>query len=142
MPGQVETPAPLVLYDGLCGFCDAAVQWLLAHDKARRLQFAPLQGPTAVEITARHPLPRDLDSIILVTCRGTADERVLWHSTAIFAICSELPWPWRAGSWLRLLPRALADFGYRLFARNRYRLWGRKDACRIPTRDERAQFLE
>ena len=131
-----------MLYDGLCGFCDAAVQWLLAHDKARRLQFAPLQGTTAADITARHPLPPDLDSIVLVTSRGTPDERVQWHSAAIFAICSALPLPWRAASWLQVLPRGLTDFAYRLFARNRYRLWGRKDACRIPTPDERAQFID
>lgn len=136
----MTTPAPLVLYDGLCGFCDASVQWLLAHDPDRRFQFAALQGATAGAIVARHPLPPGLDSIILVTSPGTPDERVTWHSAAIFAICAELRFPWRALSWFGVLPRALTDLGYRVFARNRYLVWGRKDSCRIPTPAERARF--
>jgi len=129
-----------VLYDGLCGFCDASVQWLLAHDPDQRFQFSALQGETASAIVARHPLPAGLDSIILVTSPGTPDERVTWHSAAIFAICAELRLPWRALSWFAVLPRALTDLGYRLFARNRYLVWGRKDSCRIPTPAERARF--
>lgn len=132
---------PLVLYDGLCGFCDASVQWLIAHDPEGLFRFAALQGETAGAIVQRHPLPPGLDSIILATAVGTAGETVVWHSAAIFSICQRLGFPWRALSWLRFLPRPLADLGYRLFARCRYLVWGRKDACRIPTPDERARFL-
>lgn len=136
----MSNPAPLVLYDGLCGFCDASVQWLLAHDPDERFQFAALQGETAGAIVGRHPLPPGLDSIILVTSPGTPEERVSWHSAAIFAICADLRLPWRAVSWFGVLPRALTDLGYRLFARNRYLVWGRKDSCRVPTPAERARF--
>ena len=130
-----------MLYDGLCGFCDASVQWLLTHDKDDKFRFSPLQSDTALQIVSRNPLPPGLDSIVLVLGAGTADERVLWHSAAIFAICRELRMPWRALSWYGGLPRAFTDFCYKLFARNRYLVWGRKEACRIPTPAERARFL-
>lgn len=132
---------PLILFDGLCGFCDASVQWLLAHDPERQFEFAPLQGEAAGGLIARHPLPDGLDSIVLVTGRGTPDEALTWHSAAIFGICARLPMPWRALAWFGLLPRPLTDLGYRTFARYRYLVWGRKDACRIPTPLERARFL-
>ena len=68
-------------------------------------------------------------------------ERVTWHSSAVFRICAGLPGAWRAVAWLRVIPRPLTDLGYRLFARFRYYVWGRRDACRIPTPAERARFL-
>lgn len=140
-PSPAPADGPLVLYDGLCGFCDVTVQWLLAHDSAGRLRFAPLQGPTAAAVLARHPLPEGLDSIVLVEGTGGADERVSWYATAIFRICGYLPSPWRAAAALRIVPRVFADLGYRAFAAVRFRVWGRRDACRVPTPAERARFL-
>jgi len=138
----VPASSPLVLYDGLCGFCDVSVQWTLAHDPTGVFRFAPLQGPTATAILARHPeVPPDLDSILLVEVGPDGTEAVRWHSSAIFRICAGLDGPWRFLSWLGVLPRPLTDLGYRLFARLRYRVWGRLDACRIPTPTERARFL-
>ncbi len=130
-----------MLYDGLCGFCDLSVRWLLTHDTARVFEFAPLQGEVARDVVARHPLPVGLDSIVLVEGRGSPEERVSWHSSAIFGICAHLPWPWRALAWFSALPRAFTDLCYRVFARNRYRVWGRREACRIPSPEERARFL-
>ncbi len=132
---------PLVLYDGRCGFCDVSVQWLLEHDPSGQFQFAALEGETAAAVLQRHPLPPDLDSIVLVETDGDGNERISVHSTAIFRICRRLNGPWRAIAWLGVLPRALTDLGYRLFARHRYRVWGRLDACRLPQPNERSRFL-
>lgn len=128
--------AMLVLYDGVCGFCDASVQWLLRHDTEGRLTYAPLQGETAAGIRAAHPeLPRDLDSIVLID--GT---RAYWRSEAIFRILQAIP-RWRFLAGLRVLPRPLTDLGYRFVAAVRLRIWGRLDACRVPSPAERARFL-
>ena len=136
-----STPPALVLYDGLCGFCDGAVQWLLSRDKAGNLTYAPLQGETAAAVRARHPeLPDQLDSIIFVEQDG-AHERVYWYSRAAFRIATYLPSPWRALRLLGLIPRFLTDLGYRIVAKARYRIWGRLDACRLPSPEERARFL-
>ena len=141
-PAPPPSPPLLVLYDGLCGFCDASVQWLLDHDRDRRLRYAPLQGETARAILARHPeIPPDLDSIILVEQPPGGAERLRWHSDAIARIAAELPAPWRWGAAMRLIPRPLRDLGYRLVARLRYHIWGRKESCRIPSPKERALFL-
>ncbi len=127
----------LVLYDGVCGFCDSSVQWLLAHDPERRLQFAPLQGSTADALRARFPeMPRDIDTVVFVE-----GDRLYLRSAAAFAILRHLPAPW---SWLavwRFIPSPIADLGYRVIAALRYRIWGKLDACRIPKHSERARFL-
>ena len=129
--------APLVLYDGLCGFCDASVQWLLDHDRGV-FRFAPLQGETGAAILARHPdLPDGIDSIVLID----ENDGIRWHSAAVFGICAHLPRPWSAAAWFGVLPRPLTDLAYRVFARFRYRVWGRREACRVPTPGERARFL-
>lgn len=126
----------LVLYDGVCGFCDASVQWLLRHDTEGRFQYAALQGETAAGVRAAHPeLPQDLDSIVVVD--GT---RTYWRSEAVFRILRELP-RWRVLAWFAVLPRPLTDLGYRLVASVRLKIWGRLDQCRVPTPGERARFL-
>jgi len=131
----------LVLYDGVCGFCDSMVQWLLARDGGR-FRYAPLQGRAAAELRARHPeIPGDLHTMVYVEVRdGT--ERVHLRSDAVLAMLQELGRPWRWLAWLRWLPRGLRDLGYRLFARSRYRVFGRLDACRVPGPAERARFLD
>ena len=130
-------PDRLVLYDGVCGFCNASVQWLLAHDASRRLRYAPLQGPTAAALRARLPaIPADIDTIVFIE-----GGEVYLRSAAAFRMASHLPAPW---SWLRgfgLLPRALTDLAYRAVAAVRYRIWGKLDACPIPGAAERALFL-
>ena len=137
-PMTTPTPErPVVLYDGLCGFCDASVQFLLDHDPDGVFAFAPLQGDTAKQLLAAHPeVPADLDSIVLIDGPVAA-----WRSRAVFLICGRMAWPWRAIAWLRFLPRPLIDLGYRFVARIRYRIWGRLDRCRVPGPAERARFL-
>jgi predicted DCC family thiol-disulfide oxidoreductase YuxK len=127
----------VVLYDGECGFCDASVQWVLARDRRGTFRFAPLQGSTAAGIRAAHPeLPADLDSIIVMD-----GERLFWRSAAIFRICAQLGGAWGVVAWLRVLPAAVTDLGYRLFAAHRHRVFGRLDACRVPSPAQRALFL-
>jgi predicted DCC family thiol-disulfide oxidoreductase YuxK len=136
-----ELPPRLVLFDGVCGFCAAAVQWLLAHDPAGRLHFAPLQGETAARLRRLHPeIPQDLDSLVLVESEGRRS-RVYLRSQAIFRTGAQLAGAWRMLGWLRCLPRALAEAAYRAFARRRYRWFGRLEACRVPAAAVRARFL-
>ena len=142
MAGQAnaDLPTRLVLYDGVCVVCNRVVQWLLKHDRGAQLRFASLQGETAAAVRQRHPeIPEDLDSIVYVE-NGDGDERVSWHSEAIFRICRDLEAPsWVLG--LRRLPRSWSDIGYRLFARSRYRLFGKLDACPLPSPEVRDRFL-
>lgn len=126
----------LVLYDGVCGFCDASIQWLLRHDPHGHFRYAPLQGETAAGIRSLHPeLPQDLDSIVVVD-----GARLYWRSEAVFQILHHIP-RWRVLALLGVLPRPVTDLGYRIVAAVRFRIWGRLAQCRIPTSDQRARFL-
>jgi predicted DCC family thiol-disulfide oxidoreductase YuxK len=134
----VTDPAPrIVLYDGVCGLCDRLVQFLVAKDRDRLLRYAPLQGETAARLRALHPsIPADLDTMVFV------DEGVVYlRSRAAARIARYLPWPWRAGAVVRFVPRFLADFGYNLVARSRYRIFGKVEACGLPTKEERQLLL-
>ena len=133
---DVNVPGPVVLYDGECGLCNRSVKFLLARDRGQ-LWYAPLQGETAQALRARHPeIPSTLESVVLVD-----HERVYVRSKAFLYGAKYLTAPWRWAYALRWLPAFLLDLGYRLIARIRYRVWGKYDACRLPTTDERAKLL-
>jgi predicted DCC family thiol-disulfide oxidoreductase YuxK len=133
-------PSRLVLFDGVCGFCDGAVRWLLEHDPAGRLGFAPLQGETAARLRRLHSeIPFELETLVLVESeRGSS--RVFLRSEALWRVCAQLAGPWRWLAFLRWLPRSLLDFCYGQFARRRYRWFGQLEACRVPDASERERF--
>jgi predicted DCC family thiol-disulfide oxidoreductase YuxK len=134
-------PRRVVLFDGVCNFCDGAVRWLMDRDPEGRLHFAPLQGETAAALRARHPeIPEALETMVLVE-GPPGSERVYLNSQAVFRTLAQLQSPWRHLAVLGRLPRFVTDAGYRAFARLRYRLFGRRDQCRIPTPAEAARFL-
>jgi predicted DCC family thiol-disulfide oxidoreductase YuxK len=130
-----------VLFDGVCVFCNGAVRWLLARDPQGRLRYAPLQGDTAAALRARHPeIPEALETFVLVE-PSAEGERVYLRSDALFRVLAQLDTPLRRLAVLRALPRGLRDALYLAFARMRYRLFGRLDACALPSAEEKARFL-
>jgi predicted DCC family thiol-disulfide oxidoreductase YuxK len=134
-------PHRLILYDGDCGFCDRSVQWLLEHDREQRFCFAPLQGETAAALRGRHAsIPEDLDTMVLVRTEDDTEE-VLLRSAAVFGVASELPGIWSFMGWLRVFPSGLMDWLYRAIAAVRYRIFARKDSCRLVTQEEAHRFL-
>ena len=130
---------PILLFDGVCELCDASVQFVMRHERAGRIRFASLQSAAAQPFLARAGLdPQYLDSLVFVDDAG----RVLAGADAALAVGARLDAPWSALARVgRLLPRPLREAGYRLVARHRYRVFGKKEACRIPTPEERARFL-
>lgn len=132
---------PILLFDGHCGLCDAAVQWLLNRDVQGRFRMAPLQGETAAGILARHPeLPEALDSLILVE-QVDGTEVLSWESRSLTRAARYLPFPWSILRWTAVVPRWLADPMYRWMARNRATFMGRKESCRLPSTDELGRIL-
>jgi predicted DCC family thiol-disulfide oxidoreductase YuxK len=131
------------LYDGVCAFCDRAVQFVLHHDADQRFRFAALQSDFARRALARHGRdPRGLDTICLLLDAGTPAERLLVKSDAILALLRELGGGWRLFAGVGLLPRALRDRGYEAFARHRYHWFGRYDSCALPPADVRQRFID
>ncbi len=134
-------PQHVVLYDGTCGFCERTTRWIVDADRAGRFHFAPLQGPTAAAILARHPdVPMDLDSVVYVD-RSDGPERVYTRSDAAFRIAERLGGLPRWLRWTRRLPRRLTDVLYRAFARSRHRVSSAMAPCPLPPPTVRARFL-
>lgn len=130
-------PVPLVLYDGTCGLCDGFVQWLLRRDPAGVLRFAPLEGPTAAAVRARHPGIAGVDSVVFVDADGAHV-----RSEAALRTVAALGGGWRLVALARVVPRAVRDAVYDVIARTRHRWFGRRVACRVPGAAERERFVD
>lgn len=135
---------PILLYDGVCGLCNRLVQFVLRRDPAGVFRFAALQSELAARILTRHGADaRDLDTVYVVANYELSDETLLSLSDAVIFIlehlgAADLRW---AGRVLQVVPRPLREWGYRLVARNRYRIFGRYDMCPMPTEETRSRFL-
>jgi predicted DCC family thiol-disulfide oxidoreductase YuxK len=136
----------LMLYDGLCGACNTAVQWVIQHDHADRFRFAPQQSRLAAEILSRSGIDREAmlksNSVYLVLDAGSEHERVLTQSDVTVTLLLLLGGRFRVfGKILRAVPRFLRNAAYRMFARNRYRLTGRYEVCPVPSEAEQMKFV-
>ncbi len=136
----------LVVYDGLCGLCNASIRWLIHRDRNDRLRFVPSQAPEVADLLAAHPASADPSgapgSILVIRQPFSKQPEVFIRSRAVLAALRELPQPWPAvATFLGLVPAFLADPVYRLIAHWRYRIWGRYEVCPLPTPAERAHFL-
>jgi predicted DCC family thiol-disulfide oxidoreductase YuxK len=127
----------IVLFDGVCNFCNASVNFIIERDKAGYFKFAPLQSEIGEELTAKHGIDRaSTDSVIVVE-----GERVFTYSSAGLHIARKLDGLWKLAYVFVIVPKPLRDLAYKLFAKNRYRLFGKQDACMMPTPEVRARFL-
>jgi predicted DCC family thiol-disulfide oxidoreductase YuxK len=127
----------IVLFDGVCNFCNASINFVIEHDKAGYFKFAPLQSEIGEKLIAKHGIDTiETDSVILVE-----DGKACTHSDAALGIAKHLDGIWSRANVFRVIPRPIRDLVYKIIARNRYRLFGRRDACMMPTPDIRARFL-
>jgi predicted DCC family thiol-disulfide oxidoreductase YuxK len=135
--------APVLLYDGVCGFCTWSIQFIIARDRRRTMRFAALQSEYGKAIVARHPSLVNVDSVVYVDHAGEpALERVYVRSAAALRVAAYLGWPWKVALIARAIPAAIRDAAYNTFARFRYRLFGKYESCMIPPPDVRSRFLD
>ncbi len=127
---------PVILFDGVCNFCNGAVNFIIRHDSEKKFKFAPLQSEIGEEMKAKYNIGNDIDSIILVE-----NDKAYLHSTAGLLVAKGLGGIWSLGYVFIIVPVFIRDWAYKLFAKNRYRLFGRQDACMLPTPDVRERFL-
>jgi predicted DCC family thiol-disulfide oxidoreductase YuxK len=138
--GSIPVGASVIFLDGECVFCNRVASFILAHDRRGLFLFAHLQGALARDVLGRHGRSSsNVDSIYVLTGAGTPDEQLFRDGSAARAIWPRLFW---FGGVLRWVPLPLLDFLYRAFAKRRYRLFGRYDACHVPTAEERRRFLD
>ena len=128
----------VVLFDGVCNMCNGFVRFLIKRDKKNTLQFASLQSGYGKALLAHYKLPTSTpETVILYT-----NKQILTESAAVIKIVSSLNGIWKAVLIFKIIPGFIRNPLYRLIARNRYTLFGKRDACPIPTEAEKSRFLD
>jgi predicted DCC family thiol-disulfide oxidoreductase YuxK len=128
--------APVLLFDGVCNLCNRTVQFVLTHDPAGRVRFASQQSEFGQNAIAKFKLP-DLQTVVLLE-----GDTVFTKSDAALRLTRYLNSPWRWLEGLRVVPKPIRDALYDLVARNRYRVFGKRDACWLPRAEWRERFLD
>lgn len=127
----------IILFDGVCNFCNASVNFLIDRDPEARFRFGALQSEEGLAVLRDNGLPTDyFDSIVLIE-----DGKVWVASDAVLRATKYMPGLWPLLRVFRIIPRAVRDVVYNWIARNRYRWFGKRESCRIPTPEYRARFL-
>ncbi|MFQ3581543.1 MAG: DCC1-like thiol-disulfide oxidoreductase family protein [Chloracidobacterium sp.] len=140
-PAQSTQASQVLLYDGVCGFCNWAVQFIITWDKQKTMRFAALQSEYGAQVVARHPWLATVDSVVLVETTDAGTEQVTIRSTAALRVFEYLGGWWRLLTIGYVIPRPLRDWLYDAFAKVRYRLFGKYDTCLLPSPELRARFL-
>ena len=128
---------PIILFDGVCNFCNRTVNIIIKHDKAAKFQFAASQSIGGIGVLQKFNLNQTLAaSVILID-----NDKVYTKTDAVIQIATHLKgWP-RLFSFIKFIPRPIRDFAYDLVAKNRYTLFGKMETCRIPEESIRHRFL-
>lgn len=127
---------PIVFFDGYCGLCNGFVDFVMARDHKKIFRFATLQGATAARLLTKDEVEK-FDSVVVFI-----HDSKYRKSQAVLEVFKTLGGGWKLLSYFGFLPPALLDFFYDIIAKNRYAWFGKRDVCRLPTREERALFLD
>ncbi len=133
----VAPEPPILFFDGVCGLCNRFVDFTMRRDPHARLRYAPLQGSAAAERLPESDRA-ELKSVVLcqdgqLSRKSTAVARTLWILGGFWRVIGGLLW---------CVPLPLRNLGYSVIAAQRYRIFGKKETCRLPTPEERVRFLD
>lgn len=127
----------IVLFDGVCNFCDNSINFIIGQDTKNRFKFAPLQSETGQILLDEYGIdPAETDSVVVIE-----NGKAYTHSTAALRVAKNLGGAWSLLYAFVIVPKFIRDFFYKLFAKYRYKLFGKKDACMMPTPEIRQKFL-
>jgi len=126
----------IVLFDGECHFCNRSVQFIIKRDPNSFFHFSSLQGKTGKQLRNTYHIPEQIDSLILLE-----GDRYYLKSTAALKICTKLKGAWKFLALLLVIPAPCRDFVYNIIAKNRYKWFGKKASCKLPSKEDRNRFL-
>jgi len=129
----------IILFDGVCNLCNSSVDFVLKNDTNNRFIFASLQSDAAQQLLLQFKFKNDknhLDRIILIE-----NDKLFDKSTAALLVLKKLRFPLNLGVIFIIIPKFIRDYIYDIIAKNRYKWFGKKDTCRIPTKEEINRFL-
>jgi predicted DCC family thiol-disulfide oxidoreductase YuxK len=128
---------PVILFDGVCNLCTGSVQFILKRDKEKKFLFASLQSSYGQDLLKQLDLPTDTFNSFILYDGG----KIFTRSTAALKMFSQLKgWRWVKIFWI--VPKFIRDAVYNLIAKNRYRWFGKKEECWLPTPELKARFLD
>lgn len=127
----------IILFDGVCNFCNSAVNFILKRDKESLFHFAPLQSDKGRELLMKHNRGNTgLNSLVLI------DEDDIYEGiNAVIGITKHLKGYKFVYHFLRVLPHSITSSLYSFVAKNRYKWFGKRDVCRVPSEEEKGRFL-
>jgi predicted DCC family thiol-disulfide oxidoreductase YuxK len=129
---------PLILFDGYCNLCSRSVQFVLKHDRKAKFRFASLQSEYGKTILQKHQLPtQSFGTFVLVE-----DDKIHFKSTAALRVVKSLSGMWPVLYIFIIVPRFIRDAVYGFVARNRYKLFGKRDSCWLPKPEWKERFLD
>jgi predicted DCC family thiol-disulfide oxidoreductase YuxK len=134
---NIEKIDKIVLFDGVCNFCESSVQFIIKHDKTNTLKFASLQSETGLKLLQHYHMSSDLEGVVFIE-----NKKAYFKSKAAFEIAKYFGGIWAQLRIFRILPLFLTDFVYDIVANNRYKWFGKKDACMLPSPEIRSRFLD
>lgn len=127
----------IILFDGVCNFCDQSVQFIIKRDAVGFFKFASLQSDIGQTLLKKYHMPTDLDSFLLIQ-----NGKIYTKSTAALQVARHLDGLWKFFYPLIIIPKPIRDLLYNIFARNRYKWFGKKDSCALPSQEMRDRFLD
>jgi len=127
----------IIIFDGVCNFCNAAVNFIIKRDCEKKFLFSSMQNEKSKELLAQFSIDNsDLDTLIIIK-----NDTLFIKSDAVLEIVKELSGLWFILSYCKIIPKSIRDFIYTLISRNRYKLFGKKESCIIPTKEQQERFL-
>ena len=127
----------ILFFDGYCNLCNGLVDWVMKQDRRQTIQFASLQGKSAAEKLNLSSSKIDFDTVIYYK-----DQQTFERSNAILELLNDLGGFWRLFYTFKVIPVFVRDFIYNWVAKNRFRFFGRRETCRMPTPNEKARLLD
>lgn len=125
-----------MLFDGVCNFCNRMVNFAIRNDPKAKLRFAPLQSAAGQALKEQYGVSPDADTIVFIE-----NGKSYTYARAAIRVCRYLRWPARMLYMFVVVPRFISQPVYKWIARNRYKWFGKKDTCMIPTPEVRSRFL-
>ncbi|RLD27951.1 MAG: thiol-disulfide oxidoreductase [Bacteroidetes bacterium] len=129
----------LILFDGVCNLCNASVLYVIKRDKSNVFVFASLQSSIGKQLIEKYDINSSLTDSILLYESG---QGISYKSTAALKITSKLTFPTNLLSVFLIIPSLFRDWVYDYIAKNRYKWYGKKDTCMIPTQELKDKFLD
>ena len=136
---DIPNDKKLILFDGVCNLCNSSVQYVIKHDKNNVFLFTALQSEVGQNIVKHYNIDTSrVDSILLYT----PGKGIQYKSTAALKVASQLGFPINLLTIFLIVPKVIRNWVYDFIAKNRYKWFGKKDACMIPTPELKSKFLE